>query len=101
MSQFAADTLGIPVDRIRFELGDSQFPEAPNNGGSWLTASVAPAVMGACRELKKKVGDGAGTWPNDSRQLADLAARAPQEHIHAEINSEPNKEERKKVSLFE
>ena len=49
MSQFAADTLGIPVDKVRFELGDSQFPEAPNNGGSWLTSSVAPAVMGACR----------------------------------------------------
>ena len=60
MSQFAADTLGIPIEKIRFELGDSQFPEAPNNGGSWLTASVAPAVIGACRELKKKVGEGAG-----------------------------------------
>src|SRR5438552_9524416 len=65
MSQFAADTLGIPVDRIRFELGDSQFPEAPNNGGSWLTSSVAPAVMGACRELKNKVIELAGAWPDD------------------------------------
>src|SRR6266576_73051 len=48
MSQFAADALAIPGEKIRFELGDSQFPIAPNNGGSWLTASVAPAVMGAC-----------------------------------------------------
>jgi len=65
MSQFAADTLGIPIERIRFELGDSQFPYAPNNGGSWLTSSVAPAVMGACGQLKKKVVDLAGGWPND------------------------------------
>jgi xanthine dehydrogenase YagR molybdenum-binding subunit len=79
MSQFAADTLGIPIDRVRFELGDSQFPEAPNNGGSWLTASVAPAVIGACRELKKKVVDIAGSWPNDSAQLADLFVRSGQE----------------------
>jgi xanthine dehydrogenase YagR molybdenum-binding subunit len=100
MSQFAADTLGVPVDKIRFELGDSQFPEAPNNGGSWLTASVGPAVIGACRELKKKVGDTAGTWPNDSRQLADLFARSGQEQIQAEFNSEPNKEDRKKFSFF-
>src|SRR5437773_4086819 len=26
MSQFAADTLNIPIEKIRFELGDSQFP---------------------------------------------------------------------------
>src|SRR5204862_5869910 len=92
MSQYAADTLGIPIESIHFELGDLQFPEAPNNGGSWLTASVAPAVMGACRELKKKVGEGAGTWPNDSRQLADLFARSAQEQIQAEFNSHPNNE---------
>src|SRR5216110_2205364 len=66
MSQYAADTLGIPIENIHFELGDSEFPEAPNNGGSWLTASVAPAVMGACRELKNKVVDVASHWPNES-----------------------------------
>ena len=100
MSQFAADTLGIPIDKVHFELGDSQFPEAPNNGGSWLTSSVAPAVMGACRELKKKVVDLAGGWPNDSAQLANLFARSGGEQIQVEFTSEPNKEEREKLSFF-
>jgi xanthine dehydrogenase YagR molybdenum-binding subunit len=100
MSQFASDTLGIPIEKIRFELGDSQFPEAPNNGGSWLTASVAPAVMGACRDLKKKVVDLAGDWPNDSTQLSDLFTRYGREQIQAEFNSEPNKDEREKFSFF-
>jgi xanthine dehydrogenase YagR molybdenum-binding subunit len=100
MSQFAADTLGIPIEKIRFELGDSQFPYAPNNGGSWLTASVAPAVMGACTELKKKVVDIAGSWPNDSMQLTNLFERSGQEQIQAEFNSEPNREEREKFSFF-
>jgi xanthine dehydrogenase YagR molybdenum-binding subunit len=68
MSQFAADMLGIPIEKIRFELGDSQFSYAPNNGGSWLTASVAPAVMGACTELKKKVLRGMDTT-NNPRQI--------------------------------
>ena len=94
MSQFAADSLGIPMDRVRFELSDSQFPEAPNNGGSWLTATVGPAVMGACGELKKKVIDQAGHWPNET-ELANLATP-----IQAEFNSEPNKEEREKFSFF-
>ena len=100
MSQFAADALGIPIEKIRFELGDSQFPYAPNNGGSWLTASVAPAVMGACTELKKKVVDIAGNWPNDSMQLTNLFERSGQEQIQAEFNSEPNREEREKFSFF-
>ena len=100
MSQFAADTLGIPIEKVRFELGDSEFPYAPNNGGSWLTASVAPAVMGACTELKKKVVDITGSWPNDSMQLANLFERSGQEQIQAEFNSEPNREEREKFSFF-
>jgi xanthine dehydrogenase YagR molybdenum-binding subunit len=99
MSQFAADTLGLPLEKVRFELGDSQFPLAPNNGGSWLTASVAPAVMGACSELKKKVTDLAGAWPNDPAALANLLARAGQSEISAEFKSEPNKEERAKFSF--
>ena len=67
MSQFAADTLNILLEQIRFELGDSQFPIAPNNGGSWLTASVEPAIMGACGQLKKQVVDLAGSWPGGAR----------------------------------
>jgi xanthine dehydrogenase YagR molybdenum-binding subunit len=100
MSQFAADTLGIPIEKVRFELGDSQFADAPNNGGSWLTSSVAPAVMGACRELKKKVAEAGGNWPNDPAQLANLFARFGQEQVQAEFNSEPNREEREKFSFF-
>jgi xanthine dehydrogenase YagR molybdenum-binding subunit len=100
MSQFAADSLGLPIEKIRFELGDSQFPYAPNNGGSWLTASVGPAVMGACRELKKKVGELTADWPTDSDQLSRLFAQASQGPIQAEFNSEPNKDEREKFSFF-
>jgi xanthine dehydrogenase YagR molybdenum-binding subunit len=99
MSQFAADTLDLPLEKVRFELGDSQFPQAPNNGGSWLTASVAPAVMGACAELKKKVTDLAGKWPSDSAALANLLERTGQNEIAAEFKSEPNKEERGKFSF--
>src|SRR3982750_2615731 len=100
MSQFAADTLGVPIEKILFELGDSQFPYAPNNGGSWMTASVGPAVMGACRELKKKVSDLAGSWPNDRAQLDDLFKRAGEEQLQVEFSSEPNKEEREKFTFL-
>jgi xanthine dehydrogenase YagR molybdenum-binding subunit len=55
MTQLAAETLGLPMDRVRFELGDSEFPEAPVSGGSQSTASVAPAVQSAALALRDKL----------------------------------------------
>lgn len=55
MTQLAADALGLPLDRVRFELGDSRFPPAPINGGSWLSSSVGPAVLAACAALTKRL----------------------------------------------
>ncbi|NIA57650.1 xanthine dehydrogenase family protein molybdopterin-binding subunit [Massilia sp. TW-1] len=55
MTQVAADALCVPVDRVRFELGDSQMPEAPVSGGSMTVASVAPAVQAAGTALRLKL----------------------------------------------
>nr|WP_314543508.1 xanthine dehydrogenase family protein molybdopterin-binding subunit [uncultured Massilia sp.] len=55
MTQVAADALGMPVERVRFELGDSQMPEAPVSGGSTTVASVAPAVQAAGHALRLKL----------------------------------------------
>lgn len=57
MRQIAADTLGIPLDAIRFELGDTQMPEAPVSAGSKTTASVGSAVHAATTALKRKLLD--------------------------------------------
>jgi xanthine dehydrogenase YagR molybdenum-binding subunit len=55
MTQIAAQTLGFPMERVRFELGDSDFPEAPVSGGSQSVASVAPAVQAAALALRGKL----------------------------------------------
>src|SRR6185436_11436241 len=39
MTQVAAETLGLPLDKVRFELGDTNFPKAPVHGGSMTMAS--------------------------------------------------------------
>jgi xanthine dehydrogenase YagR molybdenum-binding subunit len=54
-TQVAAEALGIPAARIRFELGDSTFPAAPNAGGSQLTASVGSAVKLAALDARDRV----------------------------------------------
>jgi len=55
MAQVAADTLGLPLERVRFELGDTAFPQAPGSGGSTTAASVGPAVQTACSRLREKL----------------------------------------------
>ncbi len=47
----AAEALGVPVDSVRVEMGDSKFPNGGIAGGSQMTASLAPAVMAACQEV--------------------------------------------------
>ena len=57
MSQLAAQTLGVPLRWVRFELGDSRLPHAPNSGGSTTVPSVGPAVLAACVAARQKIFD--------------------------------------------
>ena len=55
MTQIAADSIGLPVERVRFELGNSKLPESPVSGGSTTVASVGPAVQAAGHALRLKL----------------------------------------------
>ncbi|MFZ5780389.1 MAG: xanthine dehydrogenase family protein molybdopterin-binding subunit [Pseudomonadota bacterium] len=49
--QHAADRLGLPVEAITFEMGDSSLPAGPMAGGSAQTVSIAGAIMAATDKL--------------------------------------------------
>jgi xanthine dehydrogenase YagR molybdenum-binding subunit len=49
----AAEVLGLPVEQVKVELGDSLLPDGGLAGGSQMTASLVPAVMSACKEVLK------------------------------------------------
>ena len=70
MTQVAADALGVPMHRIRFELGDSRLPPAPVSGGSQTVASVAPSVQAACAGAGGQ-DQGPGCWPTGRGQSRD------------------------------
>jgi xanthine dehydrogenase YagR molybdenum-binding subunit len=100
MSQLAANALGLPLENVRFELGDTRFPEAPVNGGSWLTVSVGSAVLAACESLKEKVSQlNNGSWPNDFDALKTALQRSGQKQIEAEGKSAPDEAAREKFSF--
>jgi xanthine dehydrogenase YagR molybdenum-binding subunit len=59
VGQMAAERLGIPLDRVHVELGDSKLPPVPVAGGSNQTASCCTVVMKACDAIMAKL-NGAG-----------------------------------------
>src|SRR5438445_8539396 len=53
MTQVAAETLGLPIERVKFNLGDTRLPRAPIHGGSMTMASVGSAVQAACQRARE------------------------------------------------
>lgn len=51
MTQLAANLLGLDTAMVRFDLGDSDMPYAPQAGGSGLTGALGNAVHVACERL--------------------------------------------------
>jgi xanthine dehydrogenase YagR molybdenum-binding subunit len=114
MAQVAADALGMPLARVRFELGDSRFPKAPVSGGSSTVASVSPAVQAACMALRERIldlaqqdnraglggvaradlhfADGVIVAPSGRVRVAELFARRGTEQISASADAKPGDE---------
>jgi xanthine dehydrogenase YagR molybdenum-binding subunit len=57
ISMIAAKKLGLPIEKVKFVLGDSNLPNAPSQGGSITTASVGTAVQECSQIVLKKLFD--------------------------------------------
>jgi xanthine dehydrogenase YagR molybdenum-binding subunit len=71
-AQHAAERLGLAIDQVRFEYGDTDMPDSPLAGGSCQTASIAAAIIAANEALVKELLKLAG---NDS----PLAGASPED----------------------
>jgi xanthine dehydrogenase YagR molybdenum-binding subunit len=123
MAQIAADALGLPVERVRFELGDTALPETPVSGGSQTASSTGSAVKMAALALREKIIASAiadpqsalhgaaadsvtlhggelatASDPTKRDSLAALVERSAQPELSAWAATK-EKEERKKFSL--
>lgn len=121
MTQIAAEALGLPADRVRFELGDTALPQAPVSGGSMTVASVGPAVYAAARTARDAlvgmaVADPASPlhraddvtvengWllrrgaPDTREPVAAVIGRNGGEAVHADSQSAPG-DEKKRYSM--
>jgi len=55
MSIIASDAMQMPIQKIKFKLGDSDLPPGPSQGGSGTTSTVGSAVDLACKTLQQKL----------------------------------------------
>lgn len=72
MTQIAADIMGIAIENVSFDHGDSDMPLAPIQGGSYTTGVIGSAVKVACEELQKKLFRKAQQIGESSLQLLNF-----------------------------
>ena len=111
LAQIAAETLGVPLDRVRVEIGDSELPPAPGSGGQFGAASAGSAALDAGMNLRRALAelaiadpasplhgaaleavgfrDGLIAAENRSEPLADLVRRAAPQGVTAQGEIRP------------
>ena len=55
LTQVAAQVLGLPLERVRVELGSSEFPTTFGSGGSWGGAGASVAVQRASEAVREQL----------------------------------------------
>jgi CO/xanthine dehydrogenase Mo-binding subunit len=56
-TQVTAGLLGLDIDRVQVEIGDSDLPFAPYSGGSGMATSLSGAIRDAVRNLVRALVD--------------------------------------------
>ncbi|MEO8278921.1 MAG: xanthine dehydrogenase family protein molybdopterin-binding subunit [Ideonella sp.] len=65
-SQIAAEMLGLPIEQVDMQMGDSDFPASSGSGGSFGAASAGSALYEACENLRAKLAAAAGIDPEQA-----------------------------------
>ncbi|WP_081651841.1 MULTISPECIES: xanthine dehydrogenase family protein molybdopterin-binding subunit [Aurantimonas] len=64
LQQIAGEMLGLPLDRIDVELGDTSLPSSSGSGGSWGANSAGSSVYVACEALIGEIAQRLGVEPD-------------------------------------
>jgi xanthine dehydrogenase YagR molybdenum-binding subunit len=63
IAQTAAETMGLPLEKVAVKLGDSSFPVSSGSGGQWGANSSTSGVYAACMKLREALAKKAGFDP--------------------------------------
>ena len=60
LGQIAGELLGLPMDNVTVQLGDTNLPPSAGSGGSWGAGSSGSSVYLACELLRDKLAEAMG-----------------------------------------
>lgn len=80
IAQTAAETMGVPLERVVVKLGDSDFPVSCGSGGQWGANNSCAGVYAACMNLRDAAARKAGIEPAQA-VFADGAIRAGERSV--------------------
>jgi len=60
IAQTAAEMMGVTIDKVAVELGDSRFPASSGSGGQWGGNSSTAGVYAACVALRDAISQKVG-----------------------------------------
>lgn len=66
IAQTAAEMLGLPLEKVVVQLGDSTFPVSAGSGGQWGANSSTAGVYAACVKLREAVANKLGFDPQNA-----------------------------------
>ncbi|GAB2533545.1 xanthine dehydrogenase family protein molybdopterin-binding subunit [Spirosoma aerophilum] len=93
LTMIAHNVLGVPMNRIKVEYGDTSLPKAPTQGGSAIVSAVGSAVYEACTSVKDELIELA------IKTGGPLAGQQANELVMADGVLSVEKESRKKVAV--
>jgi xanthine dehydrogenase YagR molybdenum-binding subunit len=91
MTQIAAETLGMPMEHVAFELGDSSLSKAPVEGGSFTVASVGSAVKLACEKVRRRLDEAKKKHGSRAVSMTDIMREASLDTIDEKATARPSK----------
>jgi xanthine dehydrogenase YagR molybdenum-binding subunit len=72
LTQIAAESLGLPMEAVTVQIGASDLPSSPVEGGSWTASSSGTAVTKACADVRQTLFAHARRMTNSPLAEADI-----------------------------
>ena len=80
IAQTAAETMGLPLEKVVVRLGDSDFPASCGSGGQWGANNSTSGVYAACMKLRDAVAQKLGFNATDAA-FADGQVRSGNRNV--------------------
>lgn len=89
LAQILAAELGLPLAKVKMELGDSDYPATSGSGGSFGMTSTGAGIHVACNDLRRQIAEKVAADANSPLQGANGPVRLTDGRVVMGERSQP------------